>query len=136
MTTKQTESAPLPPVPVTVIGTGAITGGPAPMTTGTVATTAAAHQPNLLVTVISPVVAITVRFGFQFLTSMLSFLSLKMVPSGGNEVLQAIHAVDFGTLLYTAAGLSLAPAGYDLIKNLITIFGRLEQKFPLMTGNV
>jgi len=101
-----------------------------------IATTAAAHQPNLLVTVISPIMALVVRFAFQFTTSIVSFLSLKMVPAGSNEVLQAIHAVDFVTLLYTAAGLSLAPAGYDLLKNLVTIFGRLEQKYPLLTGNV
>ena len=133
---KTTAEAPLQPLVVTVIGTGTGNGGPAPLVTGTEAVTPLSHQPNLLTLVVSPLTAIGVRFISQFLTSIGGFLTLAMVPAGDNAVLKAIQAADFLTLVYTAAGLSLAPAGLDLIKNLATIFGKLENKYPIMTGNV
>jgi hypothetical protein len=42
----------------------------------------------------------------------------------------------FGHLVLTCAGLSVAGAGFGLLKELVTVFGRLEGKYPLLTGSV
>lgn len=126
---KQTDPSPLPPVSVTVIGQGGVTGGPAPMRSGTIATTPAAHQPNLLITVISPLLAILIRFLNTYLTILVGLVAAGMTSD-------AIPSTDFLHLLLTCAGLSVAGAGMGLLKDLVTVFGRLESKFPLLTGNV
>lgn len=129
MTDKVKEEAPLPPVAVTVIGQGDVTGGPIPMKTGTVATTAAAHQPNLLVTVISPLAAIGIRFVNTYLTILVGLVAAGMTSD-------VIPHTDFIALVLKCAGLSVAGSSVGLLKDLVTVFGRLEQKFPLLTGNV
>lgn len=126
---KTTEAAELHPVTVTVIGGGTATGGPVPIETGTVATTPAPHQPNLLVTVIPPVVAILIRFANTFLTVLLGLITGAMATN-------VIPAKDFLDLVLKCAGLSIAGAGIGLIKDLVTIFARLEGRYPLLTGNV
>ena len=126
---KKTEATTLEPVSVTVIGTGAVTGGPAPMTTGTVATTPAPSQPNLLVTVISPFMAIAIRFFNSYLTILTGLVAAGMTST-------IIPYTDFLDLLGKCAGLSIAGACVGLLKDLVTVFGRLEGKFPLLTGNV
>jgi hypothetical protein len=120
---------PLPPVAVTVIG-GTGDGG-APLTSGTIATTPD-HQPNLVTTVITPIAAIVVRFVNQFLTSLVGLVMAGMTPAGG----RVLQADDFLHLVLTCAGLSVAGAGLGLLKDLVTIFGRLEGKYPLLTGSV
>ncbi len=127
---KTTDETPLQPVKVTVIGTGPVTGGPAPMQTGTVATTAAEHQPNLLVTVISPVAALGIRFGYAYMTTLVGLVGAGLAST------EAIPHTDFINLVLKCAGLSLAGPAVSLGKDMITIFSRLEQKFPLLTGNV
>lgn len=126
---KTTDEAPLHPVAVTVIGTGPVTGGPAPMQTGMVATTPAPHQPNLLVTVISPLAAIAIRFVNTYLTVLAGLVAAGLTSD-------VIPHADFVALVVRCAGLSVAGAGVGLLKDLVTVFGRLEQKFPLLTGNV
>jgi len=126
---KTTEEAPLPPVAVTVIGHGAVTGGPTPMETGTVATTPAVNQPNLLVTVISPLAAVGIRFINTYLTVLSGLVAAGMVSD-------VIPHTDFLALVIRCAGLSVAGAGVGLLKDLVTVFSRLEQKFPLLTGSV
>ena len=128
-TEKRTEAASLDPIPVTVIGTGSISGGPAPMKTGTVATTAAPHQPNLLVTVISPLMAIVIRFINTYLTILVGLVAAGMTSD-------VIPHSDFISLVMKCLGLSVAGAGVGFLKDLVTVFGRLEEKFPLLTGNV
>ncbi len=123
----------IPPVLLTLIGSK----NDLTPVEGTVAITPGTHQPNIVVQrIITPFVAITVRFANTFATSVLGFMTLQMVPAGSNQVMLAIHGLDFYHLLLTGAGVALAPAGYDLLRNIVTILGKLEQKYPLMTGTV
>ncbi len=119
---------PIAPVSVTIVGTG---DGSIPIEKGLVAVTPD-HQPNLVVNVVSPLVALAVRFGNVYGTVLLGLLGAAVTPSGAH----ILGAGDFGHLLENCASLSLAPAVIDLIKNLVTIFGRLESKYPLLTGSV
>lgn len=119
----------LQPVSVTVIGQGAVTGGSTPMETGLVATTPAPNQPNLLVTVISPIAAVGIRFINTYLTVLTGLVAAGMTSD-------IIPYTDFLGLVTKCAGLSIAGAGVGVLKDLVTIFGRLEHKFPLLTGNV
>jgi hypothetical protein len=116
---------PILPVNVTVIGTG---DGGTPLRTGTTGVTPD-HQPNLAVNVISPVVAIGVRFINTFLTTLLGILT-------GALATNVITASDFAHLIYKCAGLAVAGSVIGLIKDTVTIFSRLEQRFPLGSGSV
>jgi len=119
---------PIPPVEVSVIGTPTPPGTTPPLTTGTVAQTPD-HQPNLVVNVVAPVVAILVRFANVYLT-MLSGLVVAGMTSN------IIPAADFLHLVMRCAQLSVAGAGVGLLKDLVTVFGRLENKYPLLTGSI
>jgi hypothetical protein len=122
---KVTESRPVVPVQVSVIGTG--DGRRLP--SGTEAETPGPHQPNIIVQVVTPIAAITIRFVNTFLTVMLGILTGAMATD-------IIPAADFFELAYKCAGLAVSGACVGLIKDLITIFGRLEQKNPLLTGSI
>jgi hypothetical protein len=129
MTDKTTEAAPLHPIQVAVIGTGSVSNGPAPLESGTVATTPAAHQPNLLVTVVSPLAAVLIRFINTYLTILVGLVAAGMTSD-------AIPSTDFLNLVIKCAGLSVAGAGVGFLKDLLTIFSKLESRYPLLTGNV
>lgn len=122
---KVTASRPVEPVTVTVIGTG--DGSRLPSRTEV--ETPGLHQPNLIVRVVGPTKAIAIRFAVSFLTSLLGILTGAMATD-------VIPSSDFMHLVYKCAGLSVAGAFVGLIKDLITIFSRLEQSNPLLTGNV
>lgn len=126
---KVTEATELRPVTVTLIGHGPATGGPTPLESGTVATTPALHQPNLLVTVIPPALAILVRFVNNYLTILVGLVAAGMTSD-------VIPSADFASLVWKCAGLSIAGAGLGALKDLVTIFGKLEGRYPLLTGNV
>lgn len=100
-----------------------------------------AGQPNASIQVVGPLVALFVRFGHLY------FLTLSGIIGGaitahalaGSDTTQQqllIHYADFGDLVWKSAQLSLAVPGVGLIKDLVTIFGKLEQRFPFLTGNV
>lgn len=126
MTDMKTE--PIPSVSVAIIGTG---DGGAPLTSGATAVTPG-HQPNLVITIVKPVVAIVVRFINQFLTTLVGLVGAGMTPAGG----RILHAEDFVHLVLTCASLSIAGAGMGAIKDCLTIFTDLEKKFPVGTGSV
>lgn len=115
---------PIAPVAVTIIGTG---DGGTPMT-GTTAVTPG-NQPNLLVTVVTPIRAISIRF----INAYLAILAGIVI---GGMTTNIIPAKDFMDLLVKSAGLSIAGAVVGFLKDLVTVFGKLEQKYPLLTGNV
>lgn len=120
-----------PVVPVTIIGTGDGTlpvSGMSSLTDGTPAVTPD-HQPNLVIKVVTPAMAILVRFLNGYLTVMVGLVAAGMTSN-------LIPAVDFYHLLLACAKLSLAGPALGALKDCVTIFGRLEQKFPLMTGSV
>ena len=128
-TDKVSDATPLHPVTVAVIGTGNVSGGPTPMQSGTTAVTPSPHQPNLLVQVVPPFVAILIRFVNTYLTILVGLVAAGMTSD-------AIPSTDFFNLVVKCAGLSIAGAGIGLLKDTLTIFSKLENKFPLLTGNV
>jgi hypothetical protein len=105
--------------------------GGAPLTTGTVGQTPD-HQPNIVVKVVQPIIAILVRFGHTFLLTFSGSIGLSLTPVGG----QLMPASDLEQRLTHAALIGLSAAAAGLLKDLITIFGRLENKYPIWTGNV
>lgn len=122
---KSTESRPVEPVIVSMIGTG--DGGHLP--TGTIATTPGEHQPNVIVRVVTPIAALGIRFANAYVTTLVGLLTVGVTTD-------ALPAADFAHLVVKCASLSLAGPGVALGKDLITILGRLERKYPLLTGNV
>lgn len=122
-------------VTVSVVGTS---GAPATRSTpavegvvsGTVARTSAG-QPNLLVNVVTPAVAIAVRAANAWLTTFAGLLTAAGIGVGSGAI-----GADFGTVLYGSAISAAVVAGLETIKNLITIFGKLENKYPLATGSI
>lgn len=130
--TKMTESREIPTVQTTVVGIGPTTSDHLP--TGTVAITPGPAQPNLVVNVVTPIVAVSVRFVNTFLTTLTGLVIAAMASNAAGA--QVIHATTFWHLVMDCATLSVASAGVGLLKDLVTIFGRLEGKYPLMTGNV
>lgn len=124
MADKVTPPEPMGPLQVTVIGTG----DGKLIDTGTVGTTPKG-EPNMVVTVVSPIMAILIRFVNVFLTTLSGLVVAGMVTN-------VIPYSDFGGLVIACAKLSVSGAGVGMIKDLATIFGRLEHKFPLLTGSV
>ena len=116
------------PVGVTIV---ALPGGSVPQTatgTETIATTAD-HMPDLVVRVISPLVAIAIRTINTYLTILTGLVAAGMTSD-------AIPSDDFTHLVVKCAGLSVAGAGVGLLKDFVTMFAKLESKYPLLTGNV
>ncbi len=118
--------APIPMMPVTVIGGTGDSG--APLTTGTTAQTPD-HQPNLVIKVVSPVVAIVIRAINTFLTTLVGTITAEVTTN-------VIPWTTFEEMVTKAALVALAPTALGVLKDCITIFGKLEQKFPLATGSI
>jgi len=113
------------PVTISIIGTGTGDGGGvAPTPNGTIAEMPG-EQTNLLVNVVPPVIAIAVRFVNQWLTAFAGFIGVDVIQPD-------LFSLD----LRGMALLALSAAAIGLIKNLITVFGRLEGKYPLSTGSI
>lgn len=125
---KMTESRPVEDVKIAVVGTG----DGSRLSPGTVAETPGAHQPNVVVDVVSPALAIGIRAGNLFLQTLIGLLVAAMTPAGAS----LLYTSDFVHLLGTCASLALPVTVLGSLKDLLTIFGRLEQKFPLLTGKV
>lgn len=107
------------------------TGNGSPIPSGSVIATPD-HQPNIIVQVVTPIMAITVRFGNAFFVSMVGLLTAAMTPAGGH----LLYTSDFMHLMETCASLSLPIAGLGLVKDLVTVFGKLEGRYPLATGSI
>lgn len=112
----------LPPVSVTVIGTG---DGLMP---GTKATTPH-DQPNIIVNVVQPFVALFVRFLNVYIGNLVGLLAASVASN-------AIQASDFWHLFVKCAGLAVAGAVVLSLKDIVTVTANLEKKFPLLTGSV
>jgi len=117
------------PVTISIVGTGdAMGGGVAPTPSGTIVTTPGT-QPNLLINVITPAIAVLVRAISLFLTTFIGLLTAAGVGVDG------FHG-DVQTVLGHCITASLIVAGMGTLKNLVTIFGRLEGKYPIATGSI
>lgn len=124
----ETPNPMIPPVTVTMVGNGTGDGG-APIPNNTEAKTPD-HQPNVIVKVVTPLMAIGVRAVNVFLTV---FLSLTGIGNLAHVAIgDGMPAIDFHTALMFAG---LAALGEGL-KSLLTITTGLEKKYPLGTGSV
>lgn len=126
MTETKMQTEPIPPVQLAIVG-GTGSGG-SPLTAGIAVTPD--HQPNFAYQIISPLMAIAVRFGNTFCVSLVgSFttggLTDKIIP----------HA-DIVQLVHSSIMIAICIAGVGALKDSATIFMGLEKKFPLSTGNV
>lgn len=110
---------------VTVIGTGDGTSTP---THGSIAKTPGA-SPNLVTIIVSPIVALAVRFGHSYGAALVGLL--VAIPTTGT-----VPFSDFWDLLVKSSTLALAGPVLGLLKDIVTIFARLETKYPLMSGSV
>ena len=120
---------PKAPVTISIVGTGdGAGGGVAPTPSGTVAVTPD-HQANLLINVVNPAIAIVVRAATLFLTTFVGLLTAAGIGVGP-------AGQDFQHVLASAAMASFIVAGMGTLKNLVTVFGRLEGKYPLATGSI
>ncbi len=130
MADDKTDVVAVPTVTVAVVGTG--DGGLTHPLHDTIAVTPD-HLPNVSVKVIAPLVAIGVRFGNIYLNSLSGFLvAATMTPQGA----KLLGGREFSHTLYVCAGLAVAPAMVGFVKDLVTIFGKLEGKYPLLTGSI
>lgn len=112
----------MPPVSVTVIGTGD------GLVKGAKAVTPP-DQPNIVLNVVQPLVAVAVRFGHNYVTALVALVTAGMTSN-------AIPYTDFTHLVVKCAGLAFGGAAVMVLKDIVTIFGRLEEKYPLASGSV
>lgn len=122
-------TAETPPPPAPIVATVIAPAGTVP--SGVVAATPD-HLPDVVITVVRPLVAISVRFANAFAATWLGLMAAAMTPTGG----QLLYTKDFLETALLCASLALPGACIALVKDLITIFGRLESKYPLATGSV
>lgn len=98
---------------------------------GTILPTPGTANANIIPVVIPAIVALLVRAGNTFFTVFVSTLTAAGASAhmGGPEILAGVD-------MKTAAYVALSAVVLDFGKNCITIFGRLEGKYPLITGSV
>lgn len=125
----ETRTSQIEPVPVSIIAQGENANHP--LMSGITAVTPD-HLPNIVITLVAPLMAVLVRFVNQFLTTLVGLVGAGMTPAGSH----LLQAKDFYHLVLTCASLAVAGAGFGLLKDLVTIFGKLEGKYPLLTGSV
>lgn len=88
--------------------------------------------PNVTVKVITPLIAILVRFGHTFLDTFIA--TLGVAETGVLSSL--IQAPDFPAKVKAAAIIAFGAAALGLAKNVLTIFKGWEGKYPLATGSI
>lgn len=113
----------------TVIIGGTGDGGLSPGTKGEAVTSG--MQPNIAYTVIGPALAIFVRFAHLFGVTWLALMA-----TGGMTGQEILPWVDLQQLATKCAYAATITAGMGSAKDVVTLFGKLEQKFPFLTGNV
>ncbi len=120
---KTTASRPVNPVVVTVIGTG--DAGRLP--TGTVARTDGVHQPNVITTVVTPLLLLLLRGSKAFMVSFVGVIGVGG-PTG------IIPAHSFWDLALKAASLSVGVGFMAVANALVEVLTKLDQKFPSWTA--
>lgn len=86
-------------------------------------------HPNVTLKVITPFIAIVVRFVHLFLKTFAgSFTAEKAMEYFSSASVH--HDINYALLA------ALATAGFGLVTDLITIFKGLEGKYPLATGSI
>lgn len=116
-------------IQATVIGTG----DGMPQNGTTVEATTPHGVPDVAVRFIRPIVAILVRFINTYLVT-LSGIVVGGMSQGAANTIMPYH--DFQDLVMKAALLAVSVPVLGAIKDSATIFGKLETKYPLLTGSV
>lgn len=117
------------PVQISIVG-GTGNGGDLSNTPPKMLAETAPGQPDFVVNVIRPSLAILVRFVHLFLTSFVGAI-------GAGEVSGALGANIFNVpVVESAFWIAAGAATAGFVKDLITVFARLEGKYPLMTGSI
>lgn len=118
------------PIKVTVISGTGDGRMPAHMH-GMLAQTPGVQNPNFVTIVVPAFVALLVRAGHNFFAVFVATISAASASGaiGGPAILSAID-------LKTAAYLAGSAVVVNTAKDCLTIFARLETKFPLLTGSV
>ncbi len=120
---KVTESRPVPPTVVTLIGTG----DSSKLEKGTIAVTDGWHQPNVIINVVTPLAMMLVRGLKAFLVSFLA-----LMPAGAATGIIPAH--NFGDLALKAASLSVGVGVLAFGNALLEVLTKLDQKFPSWTA--
>lgn len=119
-------------------GPGTGDGGVTPAASGAIVETPKG-QPDIRLNVVRPIVAVFVRFGHLFLVTFSGVLGAAGISAAGlgpDELSNVLVATDLAGLLKNAAYVGLASASVGFVKDLITVFGRLESRYPLVTGSI
>lgn len=114
---------PTPPATGPVIVTLAANRAPAGMT----AATAVGH-PDVIIKVVQPLMIILVRATRVFLQTLLGLMT------AGTVVPKALPAADFIHLVILCSSLSVAASGICVIQNAIELLGKIDQKYPTLSG--
>lgn len=113
------------PVTISIVGTGSADGGGvAPTPDKTIAVTPGG-QPDLRINVVGPMVAIAVRAGNVFVATLLATLT---AGAGG--------VITPGITWKAAAATAGIAAALEGLRSAVTVFKRLEGKYPLLTGSI
>ena len=115
----------LSPVTMTVIGTSD------GLVQGAIVKTPTA-QPNIIINIVTPLVAILVRFVNFYGAALLGLIIAGMTPAGG----KLLYTGDFFQLVTVCASLALPGALLSSAKDVMTITKGLENRWPLLTGGV
>lgn len=113
------------PVVVTVVGNDGLVKGTQAVTPP--------DQPNIVLNVVPKAVAIVVRTAHLYGVTFAGMLGAGTMTPEGQRLL---YTADFAHLVLTCASLSMPIAIVGLVKDLVTVLGKLEEKYPLLTGGV
>jgi hypothetical protein len=89
-------------------------------------------EPNIVIQAVRPIAAIAIRFANAFATAWVGLILAAMTPVGG----KLLYTGDFLHAAAVCASLAFPGAAVSAAKDLVTIFGKLEGKYPLLTGGV
>ena len=120
---KTTQSRPVDPVTVTVMGTS----DAGKLATGMVARTDGVHQPNVIIKVITPIGMMLVRGTKAFMVSWLAIM-----PVAGVTGIIPVHS--FLELAAKAGGLSVGVGLLAVGNAFVEVLTKLDQKFPSWTA--
>ncbi len=120
---KVTESRPVKPVVVTIIGNGDASRLP----TGTVAVTDGAHLPNMIATVLSPIGFMLMRGAKAFVVSFTT-----LMPAAG--VTGVIPASDWWHLALKTSSLCVCVGVMAMAFAAAEVLTKLDQKWPSWTA--
>lgn len=90
---------------------------------------------NIVPIIVTPIIAILVRFGHAYLSAVVALMGgIPLADKIGDVPIVPFH--DFTDLFVKSLTLAAAGPSLELLRDVVTIFSRLKEKYPLLTGNV